>query len=438
MAMTMSYNIDPRILEFIEIVESGRQAASKDVLALVKLVRQSFETEPIYTDEEQFSKYLSLQKYFPYTPAIEKAKKAEAELAELEEKRFAVYEKLELWKSSREHNSHLWSQEQLAENNAYIDSLSQQFNRLNREYEDLSVAYGPVIREGDKFQDELDTATAIVKSYDDEIANAQSAMELYFETMEDTASVQDAADNSIEATKQKMEDLSTSYQEAKDAAYEAISNQIGLFDELSTTSDWTAEKVIVNWKSQREAFSSYQSNLKKAKSLGLDDAIVEQLSDGSAESMQILNALVNDTHIRVADINKAFEGLDQSRKNVSSTLGDIQEDYTKKMEELCHQAGIWGRDISTSFTNGLNAGFGYRRTLPAVNGLSEQIGRVVQYPNLYSATPASMTSTTNSKTVNMGGITVQINAQPGQDVYEIAQAVSDVLQNEINREEAGL
>ena len=64
--MTMSCNIDPRILEFIEIVESGRQSADKDVFALVKLVRQSFENEPIYTDEEQFTKYLSLQKYFPY------------------------------------------------------------------------------------------------------------------------------------------------------------------------------------------------------------------------------------------------------------------------------------------------------------------------------------------------------------------------------------
>lgn len=62
----MSCNIDPRILHFIEIVESGQQSANKDVHALVKLVRHSFETEPVYTDGEQFTKYLSLQKYFPY------------------------------------------------------------------------------------------------------------------------------------------------------------------------------------------------------------------------------------------------------------------------------------------------------------------------------------------------------------------------------------
>lgn len=62
----MNCNIDSRILEFIEIVESGKQTASKDVHALIRHVRHCFETEPIYTDEEQLTKYLSLQKYFPY------------------------------------------------------------------------------------------------------------------------------------------------------------------------------------------------------------------------------------------------------------------------------------------------------------------------------------------------------------------------------------
>lgn len=62
----MSCNIDPRILTYIQLVESGAQKANKDILAQVRLVRQAFETEPIYTDTEQLDKYLSLQKYFPY------------------------------------------------------------------------------------------------------------------------------------------------------------------------------------------------------------------------------------------------------------------------------------------------------------------------------------------------------------------------------------
>ena len=50
----------------MELVESGKQKANDDVLALMPIIREAFETEPIYTDTEQLDRYLSLQKYFPY------------------------------------------------------------------------------------------------------------------------------------------------------------------------------------------------------------------------------------------------------------------------------------------------------------------------------------------------------------------------------------
>ena len=325
------------------------------------------------------------------------------------------------------------------------NELMKEIGNLGDEYDQLYEEYLAQLGEIDEYRNavaqqeaDVNKLSETVNSYSDQISIAEDAMELYNQTLGDTDTAQNAANKSTENIKQKMEELSTSYQDAKNAAREAISSQIGLFDELSTTSDWTAEKVIANWKSQRDAFANYQTNLKKAKSLGLDDAIVEQLSDGSAESMQILGALVNDTHIRVADINKAFESLERSKDSVSYTLADIQTDFNERMDELRRQAGIWGKDVGASFVDGLSYSFGYKRTLPSIPGLNDQIGRVVNYPNLYSATPASMTSTTNTKTVNMGGITVQINAEAGQDVYEIAQAVEEILQNEITREEAGL
>ena len=62
----MSCNIDPRIGQFIRDIEEGKYKANEDVHALIRLVKNAFDTEPIYTDTEQFDKYLSLQKYFPY------------------------------------------------------------------------------------------------------------------------------------------------------------------------------------------------------------------------------------------------------------------------------------------------------------------------------------------------------------------------------------
>ena len=56
---------------YLTMVESGEIEACKDQHLLVAYVRKCFETEDIYTDEEQLSKYLGLSKYFPFDKVFE-------------------------------------------------------------------------------------------------------------------------------------------------------------------------------------------------------------------------------------------------------------------------------------------------------------------------------------------------------------------------------
>ena len=63
----MSYNISPYILQYIELVESDKVRACKDQILLCAYIRKCFNTQDIYTDEEQLNKYLGLAKYFPFT-----------------------------------------------------------------------------------------------------------------------------------------------------------------------------------------------------------------------------------------------------------------------------------------------------------------------------------------------------------------------------------
>ena len=425
--------------------QTGLVNANKDaLLADVAVWKQNAVTKAL---QEKYSSELQAQATAEADLLVAKAKlipineklyQKEYALEEVENKRLSVLKELELWEKSRTNNEDFWTQEQISEVNEYINELSKQYDDLCKTHNALTDDIRNIKKEQEPLAKDVVAATIIVRSFDDEIANAESAMKLFNESLGETTEVLEPTSDSVEAVKQKIDELTDSYEEAKDSARETISNQIGLFEELQTKSEWTAEKVIANWKAQREAFSNYQTNLKKAQNLGLDDAIVDQLSDGSAESMQILDALVNDTHIRVADINEAFEDLDRSKDNVSNTLADIQLDFAEKMDELKRQAQIWGSEVGDSFVLGLGVALGAQAGLMSINGLDEQIARVIEYPNIYSSNTPSMKSTTNAKTINMGGITVQINAQPGQDVYEIAQAVQDVLQNEINREEGGL
>ena len=65
MVTRMISDLNPHVLRYIEMVETGEIAACKEQKLLVKYILRCFETEEIYTDGKQLLKYISLSKYFP-------------------------------------------------------------------------------------------------------------------------------------------------------------------------------------------------------------------------------------------------------------------------------------------------------------------------------------------------------------------------------------
>lgn len=59
-------NCDHRVEQYIKSVEDGEIVACKEMHALVAYVKKCFETEDIYVDSEQLTRYLGLAKYFPF------------------------------------------------------------------------------------------------------------------------------------------------------------------------------------------------------------------------------------------------------------------------------------------------------------------------------------------------------------------------------------
>lgn len=59
-------NYNPDLYEYIELVESGKITACKEQHQLVAYVRHVLEETDVYFDHDQFEKYLSYQKYFPF------------------------------------------------------------------------------------------------------------------------------------------------------------------------------------------------------------------------------------------------------------------------------------------------------------------------------------------------------------------------------------
>ena len=131
-----------------------------------------------------------------------------------------------------------------------------------------------------------------------------------------------ATDKAAEA----QNDLAKKFQEAKDSALESLNSQIGLFQELELKSDTTAEKIVENWEKQQAAFTDYAKNLQAAVDMGLDEALVQQLADGSKESMMYLQELVTGTGTSVEEINAQFQNLSAAKEIAASAMAGVQEE----------------------------------------------------------------------------------------------------------------
>lgn len=194
---------------------------------------------------------------------------------------------------------------------------------------------------GDWFSDILtdDPAEELAEGFDKLSDSMEETITKADGTVASYADVQAA----IEGVEASVSTLKQEYEEAKESAKESLNSQIGLLTELETKSDKTAREIVDNWKKQQSALNQYAFNLQKAISMGLDRALVKQLSDGSQESMLILNELVNGTGVSIAEINREFQNVQQSKEIVASTMADVQTDMSNRLDAISRDVkNEWG------------------------------------------------------------------------------------------------
>lgn len=407
-----------------------------------------------------------------YTDAYEQQYAAQERLVQLEEEENRIREQLHIAEQAQMAANIRGNYEEIAvyreKVNAYTDALS----AVEREKNELIPAL-----------EEFNAAVAA------EEAALDAATAGYAELAGAASSVVTATDEQSEA----VAALGEAYQASKDAARESIDSQIGLFDELADKNEWSAEKIIGNWKKQREAFSNYEDNLKKAVELGLDQTLVQQLSDGSQQSMLILDELLNGTALTIDEINAAFGGLDEAKDSLSGTMAEMEAIANGTYDDMVAAANAAGYNTVAGMASGIRSNFyimenamrdmgkkaqiAFNRTMEiqspsrvmaraggyvvagVVQGVErnsrdlekamselatagqvayqEQLDHVAQYPSMMQGVPGYGTSTTtNNRSVAYGGINITINTQAGQDAHDIADAVLEELTVRLGQEEA--
>lgn len=186
-------------------------------------------------------------------------------------------------------------------------------------------AYGEAVGDADARVAELEAA---VNGYADAANGAIPATQ--------GLSAETAA--SVESITASMGELVTAYNTAYDSALTSINNTINGFSEMAATVPTDIQTVMDALDSQDDFISTYMDNLAQAASMGLDEGLLAELSDGSIESANILQGIVDDGGTKIQELNEKFREVSQGKEDFATTVAEMQTDFATTAGEIVSDA----------------------------------------------------------------------------------------------------
>lgn len=144
-----------------------------------------------------------------------------------------------------------------------------------------------------------------------DIRDLQKAQQEYKDSIGDVGAYQRAIDF--------LDQFQDAYAGVREAAVEAIQDQISLTTEMSSKSETSTAEMIANLQSQKVFYDTYAQNLQKALDMGLNaDLFADFNSNISEENGQLLNELVK-SETALQKVNAAYEDTQASAANLGET-----------------------------------------------------------------------------------------------------------------------
>lgn len=297
--------------------------------------------------------------YDQYTEELEAQAKAtatlmsqKAELLRLQEKERAITNKLVEIRSAYNRKSERMAEIDEALANAHhlsaeeVNALSSEYRNLVQASEGVDEVLGQYeldlmrIRDSQKgLNADIAESQATINKYTPIIELASTAIDMFRQGTESATAAQGNQNSSTDELVASVQALTTAYDEAYAEAEESLNSQIGLWEELNEESKYTAESIVENWSKQKKAFENYDKNLRAAVNKKLDMRLIQDLSDGSLESMLILDALVNDADISVEEINTAFSENMDVRGALAETMAAVKLLEMPEAQQLIADSG---------------------------------------------------------------------------------------------------
>ena len=259
--------------------------------------------------------------------AILDVQAAERALIGVQTEREALEQQLmEMSGKSAEHLANLYGNRSLA------------IHDLTKEQLALYEQIVPLIQEEKKLDQGIEEGNAAIAAQDEELKVLSEGAANAAEDLNQVAVSEEAVTEATETAVETQEELIKRYNDAREAARDSIDSQVGLFEKLDLKSKVTAERIVENWEKQQEAFAKYAQNLQAALDMGLDETLVQQLADGSQQSMIYLQKLVEGAGTSVEEINETFNNLSKAKDNTAAVMAGIEEEINVALQGVGESA----------------------------------------------------------------------------------------------------
>lgn len=209
-----------------------------------------------------------------------------------------------------------------------FDEAQQRFMRAETNLEELSTA--------------VSECTEYLGQYSYIADNAVQASEDVAEAMEAASEAAEQEDesvvrlmNGLAIYDQMAQELRDEYSTALDEAREKVNSIFSdTFGGKKMPKRQSAKETMKNLDEQLKYAEKYTENLQKAKELGLNDAALAELADGSDESFAILEGAVKNNGKSIDELNEKYASVQLAKEQMAQAMAEAQTDVADRAQQI--------------------------------------------------------------------------------------------------------
>lgn len=182
----------------------------------------------------------------------------------------------------------------------------------------------------------IDELTAQYDANAAELEELEAIVESYGETQDEASDSTALAEAAAESLAEELTTLQSSYDEAYAAAYDSLSGQMDLWDQVDEVTAMSTEDIMSALDSQLAYWTEYDENLENIYGRNIDglDNLVASIDDGSTEAAQYIAGLANMSDEELQAMVDKYGEVETAMGDVADTTATMGDDVTAELQQL--------------------------------------------------------------------------------------------------------